>query len=150
MDFTGKQENIEKIIKNVASDLNYLIYDSSIYLKGNNSKITVKIDKLQGITHQDCDIYSKEIVTRLDKEEILPNYSLEVSSPGMSRKLRSIDEFIRFKNSLVKVIFDENGERKVIKGIINNIIDTNIELQSDNSEIIIIEYNNIVKANLEY
>lgn len=150
MDFTGTHEKIEEIIESVASNLNYLIYESSVYLKGNNSRITIKIDRQQGITHLDCDIFSKEIAKRLDKEDLLANYSMEVSSPGLSRKLRTLDEFIRFKNSQVKVIFDEDGERKVIKGILNNIIDTNIELKSDNNEIIIIEYKNIVKANLEY
>ena len=150
MDFTGRHEKIEKLIESVASDLNYLIYESSVYLKGNNSRITIKIDRLEGITHLDCDIFSKEISKRLDKEEILPNYSMEVSSPGLTRKLRTLDEFIRFKNFQVKVIFDQNGERRVIKGIINNIIDTNIELKSDYNEIIIVEYKKIVKANLEY
>jgi ribosome maturation factor RimP len=74
---------------------------------------------------------------------------MEISSPGLSRKLRSIDEFIRFKGSPVKVIFESEGESKVIKGIINNIIDTDIELKSDNKEIII-DYKTIRKANLEY
>lgn len=149
MDFTGSKETIEKIIQDAAADLGYMIYESSVLLKGEQSKLVIKIDSPAGISHKDCSIFNKEMIKRLDNEKILPNYSMEISSPGLSRKLRSIDEFIRFKGSPVKVIFESEGESKVIKGIINNIIDTDIELKSDNKEIII-DYKTIRKANLEY
>lgn len=149
MDFTGSKETIEKIIQDAAADLGYMIYESSVLLKGEQSKLVIKIDSPGGISHKDCSIFNKEMIKRLDSEKILPNYSMEISSPGLSRKLRSIDEFIRFKGSPVKVIFESEGESKVIKGIINNIIDTDIELKSDNKEIII-GYKTIRKANLEY
>lgn len=149
MDFTGSKETIEKIIQDAAADLGYMIYESSVLLKGEQSKLVIKIDSPGGISHKDCSIFNKEMIKRLDNEKILPNYSMEISSPGLSRKLRSIDEFIRFKGSPVKVIFESEGESKVIKGIINNIIDTDIELKSDNKEIII-DYKTIRKANLEY
>ena len=149
MDFTGSRETIEKIIQDAAADLGYMIYESSVLLKGEQSKLVIKIDSPGGISHKDCSIFNKEMIKRLDNEKILPNYSMEISSPGISRKLRSIDEFIRFKGSPVKVIFESEGESKVIKGIINNIIDTDIELKSDNKEIII-DYKTIRKANLEY
>lgn len=149
MDFTGSKETIEKIIQDAAADLGYMIYESSVLLKGEQSKLVIKIDSPGGISHKDCSIFNKEMIKRLDSEKILPNYSMEISSPGLSRKLRSIDEFIRFKGSPVKVIFESEGESKVIKGIINNIIDTDIELKSDNKEIII-DYKTIRKANLEY
>jgi len=149
MDFTGSRETIEKIIQDAAADLGYMIYESSVLLKGEQSKLVIKIDSPGSISHKDCSIFNKEMIKRLDNEKILPNYSMEISSPGISRKLRSIDEFIRFKGSPVKVIFESEGESKVIKGIINNIIDTDIELKSDNKEIII-DYKTIRKANLEY
>ncbi len=86
---------------------------------------------------------------KLDEEDILPNYSLEISSPGISRKLRSTEEFQRFIGSPAKIMFEDDGERTIIKGIIKNVIDTKIELKSDKVEIMI-DFNDIIKANLEY
>jgi ribosome maturation factor RimP len=149
MDFSSTQDIIEKLIHSTAADLNYLIYESSILLKGEQSIIVIKIDHPKGISHNDCAIFTRELTKRLDEKKILPNYSMELSSPGLTRKLRSIDEFKRFIGSPAKIIFESEAKTNVIKGIINNIIDTKIELKSDNSEIII-DFETIKKANLEY
>jgi ribosome maturation factor RimP len=149
MDFSGTQDIIDKIIRDTSSDLGYLIYESSILVKGEHSQLIIKIDHPKGISHNDCAIFTKELTKRLDSQNILPNYSMEISSPGLKRKLRNIDEFIRFIGSPAKVIFESEGKTNVVKGIINNIIDTKIELKSDNDEIII-NFEKIKRANLEY
>jgi ribosome maturation factor RimP len=149
MDFSATQDIIEKTIRDTSDGLGYLIYESSILMKGEHSQLIIKIDHPKGISHNDCVIFTRELTKRLDIQNILPNYSMEISSPGLSRKLRSIDEFIRFIGSPAKVIFESEGKTNVIKGIINNIIDTKIELKSDNKETII-DFENIKKANLEY
>ncbi len=143
------EEKITETIMEVAADLDYIIYESSAYLKGERSQIIVKIDRLKGISHSDCEIFSKALNSRLDEEGLLPNYSIEISSPGLSRKIRSIEEFERFIGSPVKVIFEVEGKRSIFKGLINNVIDTIIELKSDDEEIRI-NYEDVVKANLEY
>ncbi len=149
MDSLSIQEKAQGIIKSVADDLKYMVYESSILVKGEQSKLVIKIDRLEGISHNDCAVFTRELARQLDNTKLFPNYSMEVSSPGLSRKLRTIDEFVRFKGSLAKVIFESEGETEVIKGIINNIIDTKIEFQSDIDNIII-DFKNIKKANLEY
>ncbi len=143
------QENIEKVIQDVAEELDYIIYESSIYFKGESSKFSIKIDHPDGISHSDCEVFTKELTARLDEENVLSNYSLEVSSPGIARKLRSIEEFVRFAGAPVKIIFEVDGERAIFKGTIKNVIDTMIELKSDMDEIRI-DFNNIIRANLEY
>lgn len=143
-----EKEKLEDLIQKVAAELGYLIYESSELLKGENSKIYVKIDHLNGISHKDCETFSKELADRLDTEEILTNYTLEISSPGLERKLRNIEEFARFIGSKAKVVYEQDGNRTVFKGIINNVIDTTVELKSDKEEARI-DINNIKKANLE-
>ncbi len=143
------QENIIEAIMEVAADLDYMIYESSVYFKGERSQVIVKIDRLKGISHSDCEIFSKALNNRIDEEGLFSNYSIEISSPGLSRKVRSIEEFERFIGSPVKVIFEVEGKRSIFKGIINNVIDTKIELKSDDDKIEI-NFEDIVKANLEY
>lgn len=149
MNFSGTQDIIETIIRDTAAELGYLIYESSVLIKGELSQLIIKIDHPKGISHNDCAVFTKEMTKRLDSQNIFPNYSMEISSPGLSRKVRTIDEFIRFIGSPVKVIYESEGKTNVVKGIINNIIDTKIELKSDNNAIII-DFENIKKANLEY
>jgi ribosome maturation factor RimP len=62
-------------------------------------------EHLSGITHEDCQAFSRDFGTVLDVEELVPgdNYTLEVSSPGLDRKLHGISDFRRFSGSLIKL-----------------------------------------------
>ena len=142
-------EKIEGIVAHIASDLDYILYDVSILLKGENSKIFVKIDHQSGISHYDCEVFSRELSRRLDDSGILPNYSLEVSSPGLRRELRNLDDFRRFKNSTVKIIYSDVEKRSVLKGIILNVDKDNIDILVE-GDTIRLSFDRIVKANLEF
>lgn len=62
-------------------------------------------DGLAGVTHEDCALFSRDFGTVLDVEDSIPGgeYTLEVSSPGLDRKLHGIEDYRRFEGSLVKV-----------------------------------------------
>ncbi len=62
-------------------------------------------DPLAGVTHQDCANFSREFGTILDVEDVMPgSYTLEVSSPGLDRKLMKAADFQRFTGSRVKLM----------------------------------------------
>ena len=63
-------------------------------------------DQLSGVTHEDCANYSRELGTILDVEDAIPGgeYLLEVSSPGLDRKLVKPADFRRFSGSRVKIM----------------------------------------------
>ena len=61
-------------------------------------------DPLAGVTHEDCANFSREFGTILDVEDVMPgSYTLEVSSPGLDRKLVKAADFERFTGSRVKL-----------------------------------------------
>jgi ribosome maturation factor RimP len=62
-------------------------------------------ERLSGVTHDDCTAFSRDFGTYLDVEDLIPGseYTLEVSSPGLDRKLRTLADFDRFNGSLVKL-----------------------------------------------
>ena len=61
-------------------------------------------DPLAGVTHGDCAEFSREFGTILDVEDAMPgSYTLEVSSPGLDRKLTKAAEFERFVGSRMKL-----------------------------------------------
>ena len=75
----------------------------------------VSLDQLAGVTHQDLESFSRELSTILDVEDALPGsaYTLEVSSPGLDRKLYKPADYERFTASLVKIttVDPVNGNR---------------------------------------
>ena len=65
----------------------------------------VPVETLSGTTHEDCANFARDFGTVLDVEDLIPGaeYTLEVSSPGLERKLLKPADYDRFKGSLVKV-----------------------------------------------
>ena len=66
-------------------------------------------EQLSGVTHEDCANFSREFGTILDVEDAVPGgeYLLEVSSPGLDRKLVKRTDFERFSGSRVKIMTRE-------------------------------------------
>ena len=66
---------------------------------------SVPVELLSGVTHEDCAAFATDFGTLLDVEDVVPGaeYTLEVSSPGLERKVSRPEEFARFAGSLVKV-----------------------------------------------
>ncbi len=69
------------------------------------AKGQVTMDQLAWVTHQDCEEFSVDFGTLVDVEDLVPGaeYTLEVSSPGLERKLFHRADYERFRGSLVKV-----------------------------------------------
>jgi len=65
----------------------------------------VPVERLSGVTHEDCEQFARDFGTLLDVEDLIPGaeYTLEVSSPGLERKLSKPEEFHRFTGSLIKL-----------------------------------------------
>ncbi|NYF79369.1 ribosome maturation factor RimP [Granulicella arctica] len=65
----------------------------------------VPVERLSGVTHEDCEVFARDFGTVLDVEDLIPGaeYTLEVSSPGLERKLSKPEHFARFQGSLVKL-----------------------------------------------
>ena len=143
------KDDISAIIQEAGKSTGLMIYDSNVLLKGVDTKISVKIDKIGIISHLDCETYSKELSRRLDEADLVPNYSLEVSSPGLKRKIRDYDEFKRFINAPVKIIVDVGGNRNVIKGTLISSAGRSLTILSEGKEIAV-EYSSVVGASLDY
>jgi ribosome maturation factor RimP len=62
-------------------------------------------EHLSGVTHEDCERFSHDFGTVADVEDLVPGaeYTLEVSSPGLDRKLNRPVDYERFRGSLVKL-----------------------------------------------
>jgi ribosome maturation factor RimP len=65
----------------------------------------VPVELLSGVTHEDCAAFATDFGTLLDVEDVVPGaeYTLEVSSPGLERRLTRAEDYTRFAGSLIKV-----------------------------------------------
>jgi ribosome maturation factor RimP len=65
----------------------------------------LSVEQLSGVTHEDCQVFSRDFGVLLDVEDLVPGdeYTLEASSPGLDRKLTKAEDFQRFVGCLVKV-----------------------------------------------
>jgi ribosome maturation factor RimP len=76
----------------------------------------VPVEALSGVTHEDCAVFATDFGTLLDVEDLVPGsaeYTLEVSSPGIERKLVRLADWDRFQGFLVtaKLFTPVNGAK---------------------------------------
>jgi ribosome maturation factor RimP len=103
-----------------------------------------------GITHKDCEHVSQQLSVILDVEELVPGppYTLEVSSPGLDRKLIKPADYERFTGRLAKVWLNEPLEKQsYLEGRLAGINEGIVKLAMKDREIAI-PYAGIRKANL--
>ena len=105
-------ERVRVIADRVAASSGLEVLDIEFLGGGKARMLRVFLDKpaagndpMAGVTHEDCANFSREFGTILDVEDVMPgSYTLEVSSPGLDRKLVKPADFTRFTGSRVKLM----------------------------------------------
>jgi ribosome maturation factor RimP len=108
-------EKVREIADRVAASAGLEIVEVELNGGGKARRLRIVIDKPSGVTHEDCANLSREVGTILDVEDVVPgsSYTLEVSSPGLDRKLVRAADYERFAGSRVKLTTRQpvNGNR---------------------------------------
>jgi len=108
-------EKVQAITERVAASLGLAVVEVELRGGGKARMLRIFIDKPQGVTHEDCASLSREVSTILDVEDAVGSgsYVLEVSSPGLDRKLFRAADFERFQGSRIKLTtrMPVNGNR---------------------------------------
>ena len=130
---------LEDIIKNIVEDNGCELYDIEITKEGDNKFYRVYITKPGGVNLNDCEKINNLISPIFDIEDpIKEKYFLEVSSPGIERKLTKKRHFEKSIGERVKITTID-GEK--IKGVLKSFIDNKAIVE--NKEI---EFDKIKKA----
>jgi ribosome maturation factor RimP len=109
-----EEERVRAIAERVAATSGLEVVDIELHGGGKSRMLRVFLDKPAGVTHEDCAQFSREFGAILDVEDVVPgSYVLEVSSPGLDRKLTRAADYERFAGSKVKLMTREpvNGNR---------------------------------------
>jgi ribosome maturation factor RimP len=109
------------------------------------------LDKEGGVTLDDCTRVSQEVGRSLDIEDLLQNpYTLEVSSPGLTRPLKTEKDFMKYRHRLIRIKTVKPIEnRRQFKGRLLGVSENRIEIEID-GVIFQIPLSNVAKANLEF
>jgi ribosome maturation factor RimP len=153
MDLTKIREAAER----VAHSLGLEVFDVEFKI-GKDRLLRIYIDRLPGpenpqdlgVTHKDCENVSVQLSDILDVEELVPgpHYVLEVSSPGLDRKLLKPADYQRFAGRLAKIWLNEPiGKQQYFEGRLTGYADGVVKFTVKDDEVSI-PYAAIKKANL--
>jgi ribosome maturation factor RimP len=106
-----REETISKITaiaEQAAAPAGIEIVEVELKGSGRSHLLRIYIDRPEGVTHTDCELVSREVSAALDADDPIPGtYELEVSSPGVERKLGKLKDWQRFTGKKVKVVLKE-------------------------------------------
>ena len=145
------EEKVEQLVKEPIEKLGYSLYDVEYVKEGPEYYLRIYIDKESGIDLNDCEKVSNEINEILDKADyIKEQYYLEVSSPGIERKLRKdkhLEQNIS-KNVEIKLFKKDNNGKKEYTGKLKAFNQEEIIIEADKE--ITIERKNIAQIKTIY
>jgi ribosome maturation factor RimP len=99
------EERIRVLAGQVAGELGFHVVDVRLVGQGRRISLKVFIDKEGGVTLDDCETFSRSLEGLMDVEDpIRGPYSLEVSSPGIDRPLKTLEDFRKNLGKLLRVV----------------------------------------------
>jgi ribosome maturation factor RimP len=142
-------DRIREAAERVAKSLGIEVVDVE-WKVGKQRFLRVYIDKPEGVSHKDCEAVSNQLSVILDVEDLVPGpqYILEVSSPGLDRKLTKPAEFERFVGRLARISTTEPVEnQKFFEGRLAGFADGKVQIEVK-GRVIALPMEGIRKANL--
>ena len=134
-------EQIRAIAERVAATRGLEVWDIQSRRESGGHVVRVFIDRPgpsatpdDSVSIEDCEQVNREIGTILDVEDPLPfTYTLEVSSPGLDRPLRKLDDYRRFTGRLAKVVVSEPVDnQKAFEGRLSGVDGDVVLLEAQN------------------
>ena len=126
-------EELARLLEPTIEQLGYELADLELKLAGRDSLVRVFIDRPEGVGLEDCETVSRQVSAVLDVEDPVPgHYVLEVSSPGLDRKLTKPAHYRRYvgDNIRVQLRFPIEGRRK-FRGRLTAASEETIQIEVD-------------------
>jgi ribosome maturation factor RimP len=146
-------EKVREITERVGASEGIEVVEIELLGGGKHRVLRIYIDKPTGVTHGDCEMISQNVGTILDVEDVIPgdSYTLEVSSPGVERRLSKPRDFERFVGQKVKVLLREPVEnQKRWEGTLASFQENQVTLEPAPGRTVQFGLDQIEKANLKF
>jgi ribosome maturation factor RimP len=139
--------NIKEITEEVVTDCGYFLVDFNLRGHGRNQVIEVYIDGEHYINADDCSKVSRELNNKL-QNIIGPDefYRLDVSSPGVDRPLKFIEQFPKHLNKKFELAYRQDDETKNTEAQLIEVQGDELKFLTKDKKEIIIKFKIIIKA----
>ncbi|MBI5378925.1 MAG: ribosome maturation factor RimP [Nitrospirae bacterium] len=150
-------DRVRKLAEPLLQTLGLECYDLHYRREGGRWVLRLFIDRPEGVSLDDCERVSRELGVLLDVEDLIPHsYALEVSSPGLDRALRGIEEYRRFAGRRVRLQVlparPAGGEgdegKRTIEGVLRGVEGETVQVEAGRGEVLSIPWETILKARL--
>ena len=144
-------KRVAELIKGPVENAGYMLWDVRFVKEGASWYLRVFIDKDGGIGIDDCTDVSHLIDPIIDEADpISSNYYLEVSSPGIERRLKTEAHFRRYIGSVIDIsLYKAVNGSKLITGILKKYENNEITVEADGEDILL-SLSSVSKANLHF
>ena len=142
----NRDNSLINSIEPVIEGLGFSLVEFSSHRNRSNLTVNAIIYSKSGVSIADCSTVFKTIMPRIELLEDSRDVSLEVSSPGITRNIKTVDEFEIFLGKRVRIL--KKDESEWIHGFIESVNDNSVNLNID-KQTIAVSFADINKAKLE-
>jgi ribosome maturation factor RimP len=151
-------EQVRTVAARVAASYGLDIFDVQFRREAAGMVLRIQIDRPgpastaeDSVSVEDCAAVSRDLSAVLDVEDIVPTaYTLEVSSPGLDRPLRTADDFRRFAGRRAKVVMREAVDGQTfLKGRLGGVEGDRVVIDAEDRRRHLVPIGIITRANLE-
>jgi len=151
-------DTVRSMAGRVAGGYGLEIFDVQFRREAPGMVLRVQIDRPgaassaeDSVSVEDCAHVSRDLSAMLDVDDMIPTaYTLEVSSPGLDRPLRSADDYRRFAGRRAKVVMREPVDKQsFFRGTIGGVDGNDVTIETDDGKQHRVPMSVITRANLE-
>lgn len=148
---TDIEARTEELVMPIIDSGGYELWDVEYVKEGSDYYLRVYADKEGGIAIDDCVTISRALEAKLDEEDFIEDaYILEVSSPGLTRKLKKDRDLERSIGRLVLIkLYKKENEAKEHTGYLDSFDKDSITIKNDNGTVTFMR-ENISSIRLEF
>lgn len=139
---------VKKSINRICEETGFQLYDWKLRRKKNAHDLVVYITKPDGVSLDDCELFSRKLGDDLDMRDVIETrYYLEVSSPGLERSLHTLEHFQGAVGEFIKVTFEEDDhESRTARGKLVSVQDNMLILETEDDEEVLANMAAVQKA----
>lgn len=143
-------ERIRQIADRVALSEGMELVEVEFVGRGRNAVLRIFLDKPGGVTLRDCEVVSHQVGAILDVEDFIEtSYTLEVSSPGLDRRLVKPADYERFAGRKIQLRLKAPREgRRRFRGRLLGRESEGIRLETEEGPVVVFDPNDVERANL--
>jgi ribosome maturation factor RimP len=144
------EEKVKELLLPILEERYFKLVDIE-FIPSKRPILRIYIYNPEGTSIDDCEWVSKRIGALLDVEDLIDKaYILEVSSPGLDRKFKNIEEYDIFKGRDVVIKTKEPiNEKKVFKGTLLGLEDEKVKIK-ENEKTVEIPLENVSQTKLDF